>query len=45
MKATGKLLFVSFMGYDLGFFDNEKGRVELSPNPFGPDKVLTMSPE
>jgi hypothetical protein len=36
---------VSFMDYDLGFFDKEKGRVEPAPNPFGPDKVLTMSPE
>ena len=36
---------VSFLGYDLGFFDTEKGRVEPAPNPFVPDKVLTMCPE
>jgi hypothetical protein len=33
------------MHYDLGFFDNEKGRVEPARNPFTPEKVLTMSPE
>ncbi len=32
---------VSFMDYDLGYFDLESGRVEPGPNPFGP-KVLTM---
>jgi len=36
---------VSFMDYDLGYFDNERGRVEPGPNPFTPDKVLTMCPE
>jgi hypothetical protein len=28
----------------LGYFDNERGRVEPGPNPFAPDKLLTMSP-
>ena len=32
---------VSFMGYDLGFFDMDSCRVELGRNPFGP-RVLTM---
>lgn len=32
---------VSFMDYDLGYFDLESCRVEPGPNPFGP-KVLTM---
>ena len=32
---------VSFMGYDLGFFDMDSCRVEPGPNPFGP-RVLTM---
>lgn len=32
---------VSFMEYDLGYFDLESCRVEPGPNPFGP-KVLTM---
>jgi putative transposase len=36
---------VSFLEYDLGYFDNERGRVEPGPNPFVPDKVLTMCPE
>jgi len=36
---------VSFMEYDLGFFDKERDRVEPGPSPFEPDKVLTMCPE
>ena len=36
---------VSFMEYDLGFFDKEQDRVEPGPDPFTPDKVLTMCPE
>ena len=36
---------VSFLDYDLGYFDNERGRVEPGPNSFVPDKVLTMCPE
>ena len=36
---------VSFMEYDLGFFDKEQDRVEPGPDPFAPDKVLTMCPE
>jgi transposase InsO family protein len=34
---------VSFLDYDLGFFDEVEGRVEPGPNPFTA-KVLTMSP-
>ena len=30
---------VSFLDYDLGFFDTEKGRVEPAPNPFVPPPV------
>ncbi len=44
-EVADEIWLVSFMDYDLGFFDKEKGRVEPAPNPFGPDKVLTMSPE
>ncbi len=33
---------VSFLEYDLGFFDKERDRVEPGPDPFVPDKVLTM---
>ena len=32
---------VSFMDYDLGFFDMDSCRVEPGPNPFGP-RMLTM---
>ena len=35
---------VSFMHYDLGFFDKDEGRIEPGPNPFAPEKVLAMSP-
>lgn len=35
---------VSFMNYDLGFFDEESCRLEPLKNPFG-SKVLPMSPE
>jgi transposase InsO family protein len=43
-EVDDEIWLVSFMDYDLGFFDKEKGRVEPALNPFGPDKVLTMSP-
>ena len=36
---------VSYLDFDLGFFDQDEGRVEPAPNPFAPEKVLTMSPE
>ena len=36
---------VSFLEYDLGYFDKERDRVEPGPSPFMPDKVLTMCPE
>jgi hypothetical protein len=39
-----KIWLVSFMNYDLGFFDSESGRVECTPNPFD-DKVSPMCPE
>jgi putative transposase len=35
---------VSFMHYDLGYFDDETCRLEPVANPFGP-KVLPMSSE
>jgi putative transposase len=35
---------VTFMIYDLGYFDDETCRLEPIENPFGP-KVLPMSPE
>jgi putative transposase len=43
-QVADQVLLVSFMHYDLGFFDNECCRVEAAENPFGV-KVLPMSPE
>jgi putative transposase len=42
-EIEDKIWLVSFMKYDLGFFDHETGRVECAENPFGA-KVLPMSP-
>ena len=44
-EVADQIWMVSFMHYDLGFFDKEKGRVEPALNPFTPEKVSTMSPE
>jgi putative transposase len=44
-EVEDQIWLVSFLEYDLGYFDNERGRVEPGPNPFMPDKVLTMCPE
>jgi len=43
-EVDDQVWLVSFMHYDLGFFDNESCRVECADNPFGA-KVLPMSPE
>jgi putative transposase len=43
-QVEDRIWLVSFMHYDLGFFDHETGRVECAQNPFEP-KVLPMSPE
>jgi len=43
-EVSEKIWLVSFMDYDLGFFDHESGRVECAENPFGA-KVLPMCPE
>ena len=42
-QATDRIWLVSFMDYDLGFFDHETGRLESADNPFAA-KVLPMSP-
>jgi len=42
-QVDDKIWMVSFMGYDLGYFDEETNRVEPGENPFGA-KVLPMSP-
>jgi len=42
-QVEDQIWLVSFMNYDLGYFDHETGRLEPIENPFGP-KVLPMSP-
>ncbi len=42
-QVDDKIWMVSFMDYDLGYFDEESNRVEPGQNPFGA-KVLPMSP-
>jgi transposase InsO family protein len=42
-EVSEKIWLVSFMEYDLGFFDQDEDRVEPAKNPFIP-KVLPMSP-
>lgn len=42
-EVADKIWLVSFMSYDLGYFDEETCRLEPLDNPFGP-KVLPMSP-
>jgi putative transposase len=44
-EVDDQVWLVSFLDFDLGFFDRDEGRVEPAPNPFEPEKVLTMSPE
>jgi len=44
VKQIGeKIWLVSFMQYDLGFFDHETCRIESAANPFTA-KLLPMSP-
>jgi putative transposase len=43
-QVSDKVWLVSFMKYDLGFFDEEAGRVTSVENPFDA-KVLPMCPE
>jgi hypothetical protein len=42
-QVAEKIWLVSFMRYDLGFFDPETTRIESAENPFAA-KVLPMSP-
>jgi hypothetical protein len=42
-EVADKIWLVSFMHYDLGFFDHETCRLGSAENPFGA-KVLPMSP-
>ena len=43
-QVDERIWLVSFMNYDLGYFDLDSCRVEPIDNPSGP-RVLTMSPE
>ena len=38
-EVEDQVWLVSFLDYDLGYFDNERGRVEPGPNPFTPDNM------
>lgn len=42
-RVEEKIWLVSFMRYDLGFFDHETGRIESAESPFAAE-VLPMSP-
>ena len=44
-EVADQVWLVSFLDYDLGYFDKDRDRVEPGPSPFEPEKVLTMSPE
>jgi putative transposase len=43
-QVSDRVWLVTFMDYDLGYFDDETCRLEPIDNPFGP-KVLPMCPE
>jgi putative transposase len=43
-EVADHIWLISFMRYDLGFFDDQCNRVECAPNPFTA-KVSPMSPE
>ena len=43
-EVAENIWLVSFMQYDLGFFDHQNGRIECAPNPFDA-RVLPMCPE
>ena len=36
-EVDDKIWLVSFLDYDLGYFDEKEGRVEPGPNPFNPE--------
>ena len=38
-EVEDQIWLVSFLNYDLGFFDNKENRVEPATNPFTPEKV------
>ena len=44
-EVGDQVWLVSFIDLDLAFCDQDEGRVEPAQNPFGHDKVLSMSLE
>ena len=42
-EVSDKIWLVTFMNYDLGYFDEQTCKLEPLDNPFGP-KLLSMSP-
>jgi len=38
-EVDDQIWLVSFLDYDLGYFDQDEGRIEPGPNPFAPEKV------
>ena len=44
-EVDDQLWQVSFLEYDLGYFDKDQDRVKPGPGPFVPDKVLAISRE
>ncbi len=38
-QTDDNIWLVSFLDFDLGFFDHQEGRVEPAPNPFAPVQV------
>ena len=38
-EVDDQIWLVSFLDYDLGFFDQDEGRIEPGPNPFAPEQV------
>jgi len=41
-EVDNQIWLVSFLQYDLGYFDQEQDRVEPGPSPFIPDTALTV---
>lgn len=39
-EVADEIWLVSFMEYDLGFFDQDEGHVQPAPNPFVPKVLL-----
>jgi len=44
-EVTDQIWLVSFMQYDSGFFGKHEGRFLPGPDPFAPNRVLTIGAE